>query len=46
MALGKEIVINEELVEIYEKWIEENPVDDGGGGWAAEPWHQKRDAIG
>ena len=26
---------------VYEQWIEENPFDDGGGGWAAEPWHQK-----
>jgi beta-glucosidase len=35
------IKINEELATIYEKWIEENPFDNGGGGWAAEPWHQK-----
>src|SRR5262249_3379347 len=26
---------------IYEKWIEQNPFDNGGGGWAAEPWFQK-----
>ncbi|MFC4321572.1 glycoside hydrolase family 3 protein [Litchfieldia salsa] len=37
----KEIVVNEELASVYENWIEENPFDDGGGGWAAEPWHQK-----
>lgn len=35
------IIVNEELAGIYEKWIEENPFDNGGGGWAAEPWHQK-----
>jgi beta-glucosidase len=35
------ILVNEELATIYEKWIEENPFDNGGGGWAAEPWHQK-----
>lgn len=35
------IVLNEELAVIYEKWIEQNPFDNGGGGWAAEPWHQK-----
>jgi beta-glucosidase len=35
------IVVNEELAAIYEKWIQENPFDNGGGGWAAEPWHQK-----
>jgi beta-glucosidase len=36
-----EIKINEDLAATYEKWIEENPFDNGGGGWAAEPWHQK-----
>ena len=33
--------VNEELAGIYEEWIKENPFDDGGGGWAAEPWSQK-----
>lgn len=37
----KNIVINEPLATVYEKWIEQNPFDNGGGGWAAEPWHQK-----
>ncbi|MFC6334062.1 glycoside hydrolase family 3 C-terminal domain-containing protein [Paenibacillus septentrionalis] len=35
------IQVNEKLASIYEQWIEENPFDNGGGGWAAEPWHQK-----
>ncbi|WP_040952506.1 glycoside hydrolase family 3 C-terminal domain-containing protein [Gorillibacterium massiliense] len=35
------IAVNEELASVYEKWIEQNPFDNGGGGWAAEPWHQK-----
>ncbi|GGO04927.1 glycoside hydrolase family 3 C-terminal domain-containing protein [Saccharibacillus kuerlensis] len=35
------VQVNEELASVYEKWIEENPFDNGGGGWAAEPWHQK-----
>jgi len=35
------ISINEELVAIYEQWIAEHPFDDGGGGWAAEPWFQQ-----
>lgn len=35
------VQINEELASIYEGWIEENPFDNGGGGWAAEPWYQK-----
>lgn len=37
----KSITVNEELAAEYEKWVAENPFDDGGGGWAAEPWHQK-----
>ncbi|MEF3356078.1 glycoside hydrolase family 3 C-terminal domain-containing protein [Paenibacillus sp. GYB006] len=36
-----QISVNEELASVYEKWIEENPFDNGGGGWAAEPWHQQ-----
>jgi len=37
----KKITLNEDLASIYTEWIEENPFDNGGGGWAAEPWHQK-----
>lgn len=37
----KNINVNEELAAVYEKWIEENPFDDGGKVWAAEPWNQK-----
>lgn len=32
--------INQELLEIYEKWVESNPFDMGAG-WAQEPWCQK-----
>ncbi|GLS89929.1 hypothetical protein GCM10007916_09960 [Psychromonas marina] len=35
------IEINESLVSIYETWIADHPFDDGGGGWAAEPWFQQ-----
>ncbi|MGX1832416.1 glycoside hydrolase family 3 C-terminal domain-containing protein [Paenibacillus taichungensis] len=37
----KGLTVNEELAAVYEKWIEENPFDDGGKVWAAEPWNQK-----
>ncbi|PWW33700.1 MULTISPECIES: glycoside hydrolase family 3 C-terminal domain-containing protein [Paenibacillus] len=37
----KGFTVNEELAAVYEKWIEENPFDDGGKVWAAEPWNQK-----
>ncbi|MGB8455558.1 MAG: glycoside hydrolase family 3 C-terminal domain-containing protein [Anaerocolumna sp.] len=36
----KTIHVNEELAAIYERWIEENPFDNGGGVWAGEPWNQ------
>ncbi len=36
-----EIAVNEELATVYEEWIKRHPFDNGGGGWAAEPWHQK-----
>lgn len=32
---------NKELADIYRNWIRENPFDNGGGGWAAEPFFQK-----
>lgn len=35
------IKVNETLAKVYENWIEENPFDNGGGAWAAEPWFQK-----
>ena len=35
------VVIHEELAQEYEAWIQKNPFDNGGGGWACEPWCQK-----
>lgn len=35
------VQVNEKLAAIYEKWVKENPFDNGGGGWAREPWSQK-----
>lgn len=37
----KNITVNEELAAVYEEWIGQNPFDDGGKVWAAEPWNQK-----
>jgi len=39
------IEINEALVALYEQWIAEHPFDDGGGGWAAEPWFQQETLL-
>ena len=33
--------IDETLVEKYKKWLKHHPFDNGGGGWACEPWFQK-----
>jgi beta-glucosidase len=35
------LYLNEELVKIYEEWLKSHPFDNGGGGWASEPWRQK-----
>ena len=34
------VAVNEELLDIYRKWDEQNPYDLGTG-WGAEPWSQK-----
>lgn len=34
-------MVNEKLVKVYKEYIQENPFDNGGGGWACEPWNQK-----
>ncbi|MFI3254635.1 MAG: glycoside hydrolase family 3 C-terminal domain-containing protein [Eubacteriales bacterium] len=34
-------MLNQELLATYQQFIEENPFDTGGSGWAAEPWCQK-----
>lgn len=36
----EQIQLNEELAAVYEAWVEEHPFDNGGGGWAMEPWFQ------
>ncbi|MCJ8329174.1 MAG: glycoside hydrolase family 3 C-terminal domain-containing protein [Lentisphaeria bacterium] len=40
LRANKSISINEDLASIYADWVSKNPFDDGGGGWAAEPWFQ------
>lgn len=35
------ITINEDLAEIYEVWVAQNPFDNGGNRWACEPYNQK-----
>lgn len=33
--------INEKLADCYAEWLAANPFDNGGGGWACEPWCQQ-----
>lgn len=35
-----QLELNEELARTYEEWVEKHPFDNGGGGWAMEPWFQ------
>ena len=32
---------NKTIVEDYKEWLKDHPFDNGGGGWACEPWFQK-----
>lgn len=38
---NSDLYINEELAKDYVEWLKDHPFDNGGGGWAAEPWFQK-----
>lgn len=33
--------VNEDVAACYDKWLAVHPFDDGGGGWACEPWCQQ-----
>lgn len=39
------VEVNTEVEDAYREWLKENPFDNGGGGWAAEPWNQKEMPI-
>jgi beta-glucosidase len=41
----KPVVLNEMLKETYEIWLQDHPFDNGGGGWAMEPWFQEEMPI-
>ncbi|MCR5837652.1 MAG: glycoside hydrolase family 3 C-terminal domain-containing protein [Lachnospiraceae bacterium] len=32
---------NKEITEAYKEWLKDHPFDNGGGGWACEPWFQR-----
>ncbi|WP_026508472.1 glycoside hydrolase family 3 protein [Butyrivibrio sp. MC2013] len=35
------VSVDEKLEKVYRDWLIDNPFDNGGGGWAAEPWSQQ-----
>ena len=39
LRMGGRVKINEELCDIYDKWEETNPFNEGTG-WGTEPWSQ------
>ncbi len=42
---AEDVIVNETLACMYEDWLLEHPFDNGGGGWACEPWFQKEMPI-
>ncbi len=36
-----QIILDESLASTYENWVEQHPYDNGGTGWALEPWFQQ-----
>lgn len=41
----KDVVLNETLIATYKTWLADHPFDNGGGGWAMEPWFQEEMPI-
>lgn len=39
------VEVNADLEDAYREWLKDHPFDNGGGGWAAEPWNQKEMPI-
>ncbi len=39
LSESEDVILDKELLEIYEKWEEEHPYDEGMG-WGNEPWSQ------
>ena len=39
------VEVNETLAKLYEEWLIQHPFDNGGGGWACEPWFQEEMPI-
>ena len=45
LKANSDLILDEELINVYNEWVKENPFDDGGGVWAGEPWFQKEMPI-
>lgn len=40
-SAGNSASVDRELLSVYEGWLKDNPFDNGGNLWAAEPYSQK-----
>lgn len=40
-AAGNSSSVDRDLLSVYEGWLKDNPFDNGGNLWAAEPYSQK-----
>ena len=40
LKASEDIVVDESVLDKYQKWIKENPFDEGNG-WGSVPWSQK-----
>ncbi|RAK04165.1 beta-glucosidase [Halanaerobium saccharolyticum] len=40
LKANNELALNQDLIDIYEEWVKDNPFNHGEG-WAQEPWCQK-----
>lgn len=40
LRANKDITLDEDLLKVYEEWIQKNPFDEGHG-WGTVPWSQK-----
>ncbi|WP_305767617.1 glycoside hydrolase family 3 protein [Candidatus Epulonipiscium viviparus] len=40
LAARNFVTIDTHIKHLYDTWLAQNPFDDGGGGWACEPWCQ------
>lgn len=38
---NNDLILDKDLIEIYQNWVNKNPFNNGTGAWASEPWFQE-----